>query len=262
MGTLHACRELEESFLHAYVDGEFSPEDCAEVRTHLARCAVCTAAVQLQQSYKAALRRAAIQAPHALLDQVRVQLGDEAVEGRWVRAVREPKAIGFAAAAAGAAVWFLAGGLHHPLLSRRSALVDDGVAIHAKALPLDYAASDVSSAQHWLDSRLDFGARLPRFAGGTQLQGVRLSNLNSHPAALVTYTVPQGDGRRVSLLIVDDPDASLQGRSQRVANREVWLSQARGFNVASWRNDEVTYSLISDLDERDVLALVQAAQQR
>ena len=91
---------------------------------------------------------------------------------------------------------------------------------------------------------------------------MRLSNLNSHPAALVTYTVPQGDGRRVSLLIVDDPDSSLQGRSQRVANREVWLSQARGFNVASWRNDEVTYSLISDLDERDVLALVQAAQQR
>jgi len=39
-----------------------------------------------------------------------------------------------------------------------------------------------------------------------------------------------------------------------------WLSQARGFNVASWRNHEIVYSLISDLDEQDVLALVRSAE--
>jgi len=30
----------------------------------------------------------------------------------------------------------------------------------------------------------------------------------------------------------------------------VWLSQARGFNVASWRNDEVTYSLTNRLNAK------------
>jgi anti-sigma factor RsiW len=172
--------------------------------------------------------------------------------------LREPRAIAVAAAAVGAAAWFLAGGLTHPLLARSHSLVDDGVALHARALPLDFVASDVGSAQQWLAGRLDFGVRVPRIA---RLQGVRLSSVHSRQAAVVTYTVP-GDGRRVSLLIVDDPDPLLSGEARKVRNREVWLSRAKGFNIASWRNDEIVYSLISDLDEKDVLALVQAADER
>ena len=79
---------------------------------------------------------------------------------------------------------------------------------------------------------------------------------------MVTYTVPQGNGRRVSLLIVDDPEPQLQGDARRIADREIWLSRARGFNIASWRNDEIVYSLISDLDEKDILALVASAELR
>ncbi len=126
-------------------------------------------------------------------------------------------------------------------------------------LPLDYTASDVGSAQRWLESKVDFGVNLPRIG---QVQGVRLSHVRSRQAAVVTYTLPQGDGRRVSLLIVDDPEQQLPGAARRIADREVWLSQARGFNVASWRNHEIVYSLISDLSEQDVLALVQSAGTR
>jgi len=179
--------------------------------------------------------------------------------GRWSRAFRDPRSVGIAAAAVGAAAWFLAGGLRHPVFARQQSLAEDGVALHARALPLDYTASDVGSAQRWLEGKLDFGVHLPRLG---QVQGVRLSNVRSRQAAVVTYTLPRGDGRRVSLLIVDDPEQQLSGASRRVEGREVWLSQARGFNVASWRNDEIVYSLISDLSEQDVLALVQAAEAR
>ncbi len=264
-----ACRDLEESFLHAYVDGEFSAEECAEVKAHLEGCAACTHVVRIQQSYKSLMRRSAVPASHAFRDELRAALGDEPLPGagRWTRAFREPRAIGAAAAAAGAAVWFLAGGLTHPLFSSlpragHSPLLDDGVALHARQLPLDYAASDVGSAQRWLEGKLDFGVHLPRFQTGPQLQGVRLGSLHSRQAAVVTYLIPDGDGRRVSLLITDDPEPTLPGVAKHLANREVWLSQSRGFNVASWRNDEIVYSLISDLDEHDVLALVQAAELR
>ena len=104
--------------------------------------------------------------------------------------------------------------------------------------------------------------RRPRFAQGPKLQGVRLSSVHQRQAAVVTYYLPQADGRRVSLLIVDDPEPHLPGAARRIADREVWLSRARGFNVASWRNDEIVYSLITDLDEADVLALVQSADMR
>ena len=256
------CRKLEETFLHAYVDGEFAGDESAEVRAHLDGCPACTQAARRHESYKAAMLRANAAAPHAFHDAVRAGIAEEAQQGRWIRAFRDPRAVGLAAAAVGAAAWFLAGGLQHPLFARSHSLAEDGVALHARALPLDYAASDVGSAQKWLSGKLDFGVRLPRFAQGPRLQGVRLSSLHERPAAVVTYFLPQSDGRRVSLLIVDDPEPRLPGAARRIADREVWLSQARGFNVASWRNDEIVYSLISDLDEQDILALVQSAETR
>ena len=253
------CRKLEETFLHAFVDGEFAGEESAEITAHLDGCAACTHVVALHQSYKTAMSRAAAAAPHALHDSVRAQLVIEGRQGRWIRAFRDPRSVGVAAAAVGAAVWFLAGGLQHPLFTRSHTLVDDGIALHARALPLDFASSDVGTAQRWLEGKVDFGVHLPRLG---QVQGVRLSSLHSRQAAVVTYTLPQGDGRRVSLLIVDDPEQQLPGAARRIEGREVWLSQARGFNIASWRNDEIVYSLISDLDEHDILALVQSAENR
>ena len=253
------CRKLEETFLHAYVDGEFAGDESAEVRAHLDGCAACTQAARRHESYKAAMLRANAAAPHAFHDAVRAGIAEEAQQGRWIRAFRDPRAVGLAAAAVGAAAWFLAGGLQHPLFARSHSLAEDGVALHARALPLDYTASDVGSAQKWLSGKLDFGVQLPRLG---QVQGVRLSSFHSRPAAVVTYTIPSPDGRRISLLIVDDPEQQLPGAARRIADREVWLSQARGFNVASWRNDEIVYSLISDLDEQDILALVQSAEMR
>lgn len=94
------------------------------------------------------------------------------------------------------------------------------------------------------------------------LLGVRLSTLHERPAAMVQYTVPDDHGRRVSLLVVDDPEPDLTGTPRHVEGRDVIVSRAHGYNVATWRHDEIVYSLISDLDESDVLALVRAAEQR
>lgn len=257
----HECRKVEETFLHAYVDGEFSPEESAEVKMHLEECATCTHAVRLHQSYKAAMLRANATAAHPFYDGVRERIAEESAHGRWARAFQKPSAIAVAAACVGAGVWFLAGGLSHPLFARNS-LVEDGIAIHMRALPLDFTATDPRSAQEWLEGKLDFGVRLPRFSKGPRLQGVRLSNVHQRQAALVTYSLPQAEGRRVSLLIVDDPEPQLAGAARLIADREVWLSRAKGFNVASWRNNEIVYSLITDLDEQDVLALVQSADMR
>ena len=260
------CRQLEETFLHAYVDGEFGAEESAEVQAHLAGCAACTHAVRIHESYKAAMSRAQESAPHRLHDLLREKLADEEPEeSRWMSAFRDPRGIALTAACVGAAAWFLAGGISHPIFPTHraaSTLVDDGVALHARALPLDYTASDVGSLQQWLSTKLDFGVHVPRFPQAARVQGARLVGaLHARPAAMVTYAVT-ADGRRVSLLIVDDPDPQLGGAARRIANREVYLTRARGFNVVSWQSGDVVYSLISDLDEQDVLQLVQSAEQR
>jgi len=259
------CPDLS-TFLPAYVDGEFEGFETAGIEDHLSRCAGCRREVSLQEGLKAAVRRAApALAPIELREVVREKLRDaDGPPGRWDAVLRNPFGVGLAAAAVGAAVWFLAGGLTHPIVPRgHSPLLEDGIslAMHGRQLPLDYTGSDASAVQDWLEKRLPFAARVPRLPNGA-LQGVRLSHLHSHPAALLSYDLPRPGGR-VSLVIVDDPDEpSLPGTARQVADRQVWLSRSRGYNVVSWKTNEIVYQLISDLDERDVLQLVQAAELR
>jgi len=259
------CRDLS-TFLPAYVDGEFEGFETAEIEDHLTRCADCRREVSVQEGLKAAVRRAApALAPVQLREAVRGQLREaEGPPGRWDDFLRNPVGVGLAAAAVGIAVWFLAGGLTHPLLRRaHSPLLEDGIslAVHGRQLPLDYTGSDATAVQDWMAKRLPFAARVPRLSSGS-LQGVRLSHVHSRPAALVSYDLPRGGGR-VSLVIVDDPDEpSLPGDARQVADRQVWLSRSRGYNVVSWKTNEIVYQLISDLDERDVLQLVQSAELR
>jgi len=257
------CRDLS-SFLPAYVDGEVQGSETTEIEDHLTGCPECRREVSAQEGLKAAVRRAGpALAPIELRESVREKLRDaEGPPGRWDSFLRNPAGVGLAAAAVGAAVWFLAGGLTHPVVPR-STLLEDGIslALHGRQLPLDYTGSDASAVQDWMEKRLPFAARVPRLPNGS-LQGVRLSHLHSHPAALVAYDLPRTGGR-VSLVIVDDPEeASLPGTARQVADRQVWLSRSRGYNVVSWKTNEIVYQLISDLDEQDVLQLVQAAELR
>src|SRR5438067_13873483 len=113
------CPDLS-TFLPAYVDGEFEGFETAGIEDHLSRCAGCRREVSLQEGLKAAVRRAApALAPIELREVVREKLRDaDGPPGRWDAVLRNPFGVGLAAAAVGAAVWFLAGGLTHPIVPR------------------------------------------------------------------------------------------------------------------------------------------------
>jgi anti-sigma factor RsiW len=256
------CRELS-SFLPAYVDGEFDGFETVEIEAHLASCVECRRAVALQRGLKAVVKHSApAVAPIELRQLVheRLKEADGAV-GRWDAVLLRPGRVALLAAAVGAAVWFLAGGTEHSLWPRSHTAIDDAIATHSLMLPLDFSGTDAAALQHWLESKLRFAPHVPRLPRGS-LQGARLSQLHSRNVAMVAYEVPQAPGRRVSLVILDDPDDALPGTARQIADRRVWLSRSRGYNVVSWRSDEIVYSLISDLDEHDILQLVQAAEMR
>jgi hypothetical protein len=75
----------------------------------------------------------------------------------------------------------------------------------------------------------------------------------------VRYQLPRG---QAGLFIVDDPGRRFDapGREVRVGNEVVRLARSKGYNVAVWRQDEIVYSLVSDLDEDSLFELVQEAQ--
>jgi anti-sigma factor RsiW len=144
-------------------------------------------------------------------------------------------------------------------------LVVEAVRSHHRALPLEVMAASVGegSIPAWFAGKLDFHPAPPRFHGdGIHLLGARLSNLRELPAAYIRYELPRG---QAGLFIVDDPHgrfAAGAGREVRVGPQLLRVVNASGYNVAIWRENEMVYSLVSDLDERDLFELVRTAQAR
>jgi anti-sigma factor RsiW len=259
------CTELERS-IDAYLDGEFDAPERAEADLHLSSCPRCRALVdgraRLRDGLRAKLREAmtppapAGRAPAELRTRI-----EEALARRrlpiWRRVLSPLPLATAAACAAGALVVLVTHG-------GDAALVEEAVRSHHRALPLEVMAADVVGGEGpilaWFADKLDFNPAPPHFrADGVRLVGARLSHLREWPAAYIRYELPRG---QAGLFIVDDPkgrfDAS--GRQVQLGQRVVQLVAARGYNVAVWRDREIVYSLVSDLDEAALYELVRTAQ--
>lgn len=244
------CRDLEP-LLHAYVDGEFESADRAEFEAHLAQCPACRARVQAEQAFREKLRAAAaVRAPAAL--RARVELGIRR-ERRWAtaRKLLRPEVVAALAACAGFVAYFSGRHFLEPM-------VKDSVTNHAHNLPIEVTGDD-QKIQHWFAGKVDFNVQLPHL-GNLRVAGARLSHVSDRNAAYVVYRGPMA--HRVSLFVFDDPRAPLEmglsGRARRINDRDVLLANERGYNVAMWRDNEIVYSLVSDLDERDIVQLLSA----
>lgn len=251
------CQDFEP-FLLAYVDGEFDGPEKTDADAHLAQCEGCRNEVALQRAFKRRLRAASGSesvlnpAPPqhlraGILAAIKRERPRRFVLARPALAV--PVALAMAAAVA--VVVYL-----HSRHGDADALIAAAVAHHQGDLPLDVQDAQVAHVRDWLRGKVDFApSRIPELRKAA-MRGVRLSTLNGHPAAYVVYG--SESQRRVSLLVLDAPELRLPG-GRRVADRDVLLANQRGYNVAVWKEREIAYSLVSDLDEQDILDLVAAS---
>jgi anti-sigma factor RsiW len=257
------CAELERS-LEAYLDGEFDGALRAEADAHLAACTACReragARGRAREAVRARLKEAmgsgpAGRAPAALRDRLERQLAQE--RRPFWRRVFAPVPLATAAACAAGVLVVLAtrGG--------PDMLLEEAVRKHNRDLPLEVTAAGVGGADAipgWFAGKLDFRPAPPRFRkDGVKVVGARLSHLREWPAAYIRYQLPRGNA---GLFIVDDPEQRFHasGREVRVGPSVVRVANSRGYNVAVWRQDEIVYSLVSDLDEDDLFGLVATAQ--
>ncbi len=257
------CSELERS-IDAYLDGEFDARERAEADLHLSTCPRCHRLAEergrVREGLRAKLREAmspttpAGRAPPELRSRIEGALAQRR-RPLWRRALSPIPISTVAACAAGALVVLATHG-------GDDALVEEAVRSHHRGLPLEVMASVGGEAPvlAWFADKLDFNPSPPRFrANGMRVLGARLSHLREWPAAYIRYELPRG---QAGLFIVDDPkgrfDAS--GREVQLGGQVVRLVAARGYNVAVWRDHEIVYSLVSDLDEAALYELVRTAQ--
>jgi anti-sigma factor (TIGR02949 family) len=256
------CTELERS-IDAYLDGEFDVRERAEADAHLAACPRCLALAERERRVRDAVRArlreamappaAAGRAPAALRARVEEALA-RTRRPLWRRALAPLPIATLAACAAGVAVVLLT----H---TADPGLAEEAVSKHHRSLPLEVVAANVGEGMipAWFTDKLDFHPAPPHFqAEGVRVLGARLSHLREWPAAYIRYELPRG---QAGLFIVDDPERRFDaaGREVRVGPRVVRIVTARGYNVAVWRDDEIVYSLVSDLDEAALHELVRTA---
>ncbi len=257
--ALMTCEEMESN-LHPYVDGEFEGPERADVEAHLALCPGCRDAVAAERAFRDKVHQAARgvsalnpAAPPRLRANIATGLAFQARRNRW-RQVRPLIAWSFAAAATAAAVTVAV----RLQVARENAaeVVSAAVAGHQRDLPLEVYDAQLPAIRSWFNGKIDFATTAIPPLRHASLVGGRLSNLSGREAAYLRFSGQSQ--RRVSLFVVDAPDVSLPG-GRKIDDRDVLLANQRGYNVAVWKDREINYYLVSDLEEQDILDMLSPA---
>ena len=250
------CQELDR-LLHPYLDGEFQPEERVDLENHLAGCAACGHRAEAEKQLRQVLRRAArhsvqgMRAPASLRAGIQVGLKQEqrrAQYGVWLRA----GAMALMVVTVGGG-WVTYQSEQRTRLSRWEA-----VQRHNKVLPFEIASTTTEQMEEWFKDKVDPRVTVPQLPKAKPLGG-RISILNGREVALISYeTLPQKEGepsRRLSVFVVPD-DADKGPKLQ--ALKAVEVDSAQGYNVVTWRDDEIVYEMVTDMDEEDIRQMLDA----
>ncbi len=254
------CAEWAQE-ITLFADGELGETERAQVETHLGACPPCRRAASFELALRDTIRRKLRSAatPAALRGRLLSVIAAEPPPPpagfpsfkRWFTPVPVAAA---GATALGITAWLWFGGSNEDVMR-------DLVARHSRHQPLEIQSSDARSIEAWMADKVDFRVKVPHLAGAPfTLVGARLSNVRDHAAVYMQLGTPQSPPRRISLVVYDDPGSAVpvHGDPKRVDDRDVYVANRAGYNVAVWKQNEVVYSLISD-NADDVLELVRAA---
>lgn len=237
------CRDLEPQ-LTPYLDGELIAEARGEVEAHLAACAPCAQLVERERhalrTFREAARAGSPAAPESLKTRLFESVRRDAERQRNARAAR------WVALAAGVTVAAVVG--HQQYRGHQRRLFEQDAALrHARHFPLEIEQPHAAALEQWFGGKLDHRVTVPRFPNA-RAAGARLLQVRDKPAAYIRY---DGERRQLGLFVFsDDHDVDV--------GAEPAVGSSHGYNVVSWREGDVVYQLVSDLDEADIRELVPA----
>jgi anti-sigma factor RsiW len=237
-----ACPNLTSDLL-PYLGNEMVGPERLVFEEHLATCASCAQAIEIHRHNVSLVRSLNEEAaPESLRVKIRTQL---LIEDRIAIRKRHVFALGMAA---GMSFCALLGYQWHRQVLRQS-YEKDAALRHARQFPLEIR--DGQNIEAWFVGTFDHPVMIPQFPG-VVLAGARLLQVRDKPAAYIRY-----DGaRQVGLFIFgDDHDMGIDEDVPEV-------SLSNGFHVVSWRQGDLVYQLVSDLDERKLMTEIVPARHR
>jgi len=248
------CHDFDR-LLHPYVDGEFDPSEQLDAERHLATCPACTRKVDFERQFRAMLREKVAEAAETERIKAPPSLRMHVIQDIQ-REHRRRQTRALAQLATAAAVVAVAGGLTWAWWPKtRERYLLDAAQWHARSLPAEIHGGAHEEVEAWFGGKLDHRVPVPRFPNA-RVAGARLSNVQERPAAYIRYQKPDSAGtpRTIGLFVFGDSDHDVEARPLP----SVELDTRLGYNVAIWRDGEIVYEMVTDLDERDIRALLEA----
>jgi len=245
------CEEVRPH-LHDFVRHRLDPALRGDVGAHLESCAACSEAERTEEALDELLeqRLPRFPAPATLKKRLGLLVGRpkpaRAEPRRWTRILAPAMAAGLA---------FAVGGLllqrgssrNAELASLTSEVVNDHLRVLASQHPIEIESGGSHQVKPWFEGKLDFAPVVPAPEGDElRLRGGSVGYVFDRKAAVLVY------GLRlhvVTLLVfraegLDWPaSGELQVGPVRGSERS-----ARGFHVVLWRNGELAYALVSDVN--------------
>ena len=248
------AREVER-LADLSLDGELDPAEEAQLRSELAASPESRAAFKQRTWFQAQVRNRlressdSIAVPTGLRSRVCARLTEEG-EPRtgfrgWIPAAAAVVVIGLLS-------WTFDGnGVLDP---------EEAVRRHVKSPPPEVRAlGSMTPIREFLSENLDRRIQVPQFAesrGQVRLVGARLDSLSDRDAAFLMY---DQRGARISLFAIPCGRRLLNManfRARSVAGRRVLVGRHRGYSMVTWDQSGVLYSMVSDVDQEELVRLV------
>ncbi len=260
------CQATRDQLLDA-VRGRLAEAQRPHFTAHLQTCDECRTLFEREQALDRALElRPRFALPDRLRETLAAQLAGAGVGRPVLNGARRPRLIRWAAII----VPSLAAVLLAALLVRGSAasgasLVDEAVSDHLRVLyaqhPIEIESGGIHQVKPWFAGKLDFAPAL-EFSGDEEfpLQGGAIAVFMDRKAATFVF---KHRLHTASLFVFRGQDLAWPSRADRTLGSLSALSAAsRGFNVLLWRDRDLGYALVSDMDPNALARLAKKLTER
>jgi anti-sigma factor (TIGR02949 family) len=268
------CTDIHE-VVAPYIDGELADEDRAAFEEHVGACASCRDLAASERAWRSGLRAKLTPpaAPAGLRARIAGALDAADVDEAVAAGATRPGSGWLPATAVIAAAAAIAVFLWQPGAStsggdgaQAAEVVPNLIDNHIRARPLEVTGPlpDVCSR---LEREVGVPVRPPDFSPidghpvafqRATVNRLGLRGLGDRNAARLEYEISVGRGRhRMTVQVFDATGVKVSAeRKRRVADHDVWLGSARGYNVVYFNRNGVGYAITSDVDEDTLFRLI------
>jgi len=239
-----SCEHLERD-LDAYVDSEIDVESVKAIRDHISECAGC----RRQVAEREALSRLVRSAPYySAPEHLRERVVTRSARPKFVRRALTWAAAAVLAVSVGGGISLL-----RPGTNRGDATAGEAVDSHVRSLMADHLFDVQSTDRHtvkpWFLGKLDFSPPVMDLASvGFPLVGGRVDYLDGRPVAALVY-----ERRRHIINVFVSP-----ARMDSLARASV--QSIRGFHIRHWIHEGMSFWVVSDLSEAELIQFCEALE--